>query len=230
MDAKVVRPLCEVLGEVADPRAAGGQRYPFGAILTLVCAAMLCGYDNPNQIAIWGQAQSQAFLRELGFPRGEAPKKSLLYDLLARIDVEELEAVLGQWAESVLKELAPATALRGVAIDGKALRGSKKQGASIPHLLSAVSHTTGLTLYQVGVADKTNEIPATQTLLRGLLIEGRVWTTDALLTQRKIAKAIVVGGGDYLMAVKENQERLYQDLALEFRDFSPSDPAPRQDP
>ena len=220
-----IKPLCEVLAEVPDPRQAGGKRYPLNAILMLVCAGMLCGYDNPNQIAIWAEAQHPEFLKDLGFRRGIAPKKSRLCDLLGQLDIERLETLLGQWAESVLDELGIETPLPGVAIDGKALRGSKKQGAETAHLLSAVCHGVGITLYQVGVEDKTNEIPAMEQLLKGLLIEGRVFTMDALLTQRKIAQCIVDGGGDYFMAVKGNQERLQRDLELEFRDFSPSDPA-----
>ena len=82
------------------------------------------------------------------------------------------------------------------------------------HLLSALSHRLGLTLAQVAVDDKTNEITAIHELLSGLIFEGRVITIDALLTQRRIAKAIMEGGGDYVMAVKENQPELYEDLSF----------------
>jgi hypothetical protein len=193
--------------------------------MNLVCAALLCGYDNPNQMAIWGQAQSPAFLKALGLPRGKAPGKSRLYSLLGQVDVEKLEQVLGQWAEEVLQASGRPEAIEGVALDGKTARGSKKQGATAAHLLSAVSHRLGLSLYQVAVDDKTNEIPLVEKLLQGLVVEGRVFTMDALLTQQTIAERIVAEGGDYLMAVKGNQERLYADIELEFRDISPSDAA-----
>lgn len=221
MNEKRVKPLRKVLKEVPDPRSCLGKRYPLDAILMLVCAAMLCGYDNPNRIAIWGQTQRAEFLKTLGFPRGEVPKKSALYEILGALDVKKLEQLLGEWAESVLRELESEDALQGVAIDGKVLRGSKKQGALIGHLLSAVGHGVGITLYQVGVDKKSNEIPATEDLLKGLLLEGRVFTMDALLTQRKLAQTITGGDGDYFMAVKNNQKTLAQDIALEFKDFSP---------
>lgn len=220
-----IQPLGDVLAKIVDPRQASGQRYPFPAILNLVCAAMLCGYDNPNQMALWGQAQSPSFLKDLGFPRGVAPGKSQLYALLGQLRVAPLEAAFGQWAESILQHVSGGAELEGVSIDGKTLRGSKKQGAPAAHLLSAVSHRLGLTLHQVAVDDKTNEIPLVEDLLKGLVLEGRVFTMDALLTQHSIAQQIVEAGGDYLMAVKGNQPGLYADIEMEFRDISPSDRA-----
>jgi predicted transposase YbfD/YdcC len=218
MNQGKVKALRRVLAEVADPRDTQGQRHEFVAILMLVCAAMLCGYDNPNQIATWGQSLEPAFLRDLGFKRGVAIAKSQLYAVLSHLNVVQLERLLGAWVESVLQELDPDNSLPAVAVDGKTLRGSKKLGAALAHLLSAVSHGLGLTLYQVGVDRKTNEIPLVQELLKGLLIEGRVFTMDALLTQRQIAQTIVDHKGDYFMIAKGNQAHLQQDIRLYFAD------------
>jgi predicted transposase YbfD/YdcC len=74
----------------------------------------------------------------------------------------------------------------------------------------------GLTLAQHAVDDKTNEITQVETLLRHLVLPGRVITMDALLTQRHVAQTIVEGGGDYVMIVKENQPQLHADIALVF--------------
>jgi len=90
--------------------------------------------------------------------------------------------------------------------------------APLTHLLSAVSHRLGLTLGQVAVDANTNEITAIHTLLAGLLLEGWVVTMDALLTQQKIAQAIVDAEGDSIMIVKENQPTLQADLATAFAD------------
>ena len=215
-----VKPLCKILAEVDDPRDAQGQRHEFTAILMLICAAMLCGYDNPNQITTWGKALDADFLRELGFKRSVAIAKSQLYEILSRIEVEQFERLLGTWVESVLQELGINTPLPAVALDGKTLCGSKKLGATMVHLLSAVSHGVGLTLYQLGVDSKTNEIPVAQELLKDLLIEGRVFTMDALLTQRQIAQTIVDNKGDYFMIAKGNQANLQQDIAFYFDDIS----------
>lgn len=228
---KQVKPLVEVFETIADPRAAGGRRYELSAILMLVSGAMLCGYDNLNQIAEWGRAQPAEFLRAMGFRRGQAPGKSQLYEVMSRIVPTSLEAALSEWGESVLSELQAADGLvtegrptlQGIALDGKTLRGSKQLGAGIAHLLSAVSHGVGITLAQVGVDAKTNEIPLAAELLQGLLLEGRVLTMDALLTQRALAQQITEGGGDYLMVVKDNQPTLAADIALALADFSPSE-------
>jgi predicted transposase YbfD/YdcC len=103
-----------------------------------------------------------------------------------------------------------------IAIDGKTLRGSQKQGAPGVHLLSAFAHRMGLTLAQESVDDKTNEPPVALELLRYLVLEGRIVTMDALLTQRQIAQQIVDAGGDYVMVVKENQPQLLEDIATMF--------------
>jgi predicted transposase YbfD/YdcC len=86
------------------------------------------------------------------------------------------------------------------------------------HLLSALSHRLGLTVWQQAVADKTNEIPVMEEVLHGLLLEGRVITVDALLTQRAIAQTLVEGGGDYVMIVKGNQPQLQHAIRLVFQE------------
>jgi len=130
--------------------------------------------------------------KQLGFPKGKTPTVGTLHAIFSRLDKQALESVLNQWTESVLAQLPQATAL---AIDGKTLRASHKQAANESHLLSAVSHGLGLTLFQQGVDSKTNEIGAAKSVLSALVLEGRVVTVDALLTQTKIAEQIVDKGG-----------------------------------
>src|SRR5262249_42361499 len=80
------------------------------------------------------------------------------------------------------------------------------------HLLSALAHHWGVVLGQCAVDGKTNEITVAPQLLAGLVLEGRLVTADALLTQRDLAAQIVTAGGDYLLAVKENQPTLARDI------------------
>lgn len=129
-----------------------------------------------------------------------------------------MEAKLGAWAEGIVVSTLPAQAVGDVAValDGKTLRGSRKQGAPGVHLLSALAHHMGLTLAQQAVDDKTNEITQVETVLSQLVLPGRVFTMDALLTQRQVAQTIVAGGGDYVMIVKENQRQLRSDIELVF--------------
>lgn len=145
--------------------------------------------------------------RALGFTHKKTPCAATLHTIFRNLDKHVFESELGRWAESVMKQ-SPAQDLECASIDGKRLRGSQKQGAAAAHLLSAVSHHLGLTLGQRAVPDETNEIPIVLELLQELILEGRVITMDALLTQRKLAQAILDARGDYLMVVKENQAEL----------------------
>lgn len=229
-----VRPLIEVLREVRDGRQAQGKRHPLHAVLALACAAMLSGYRTYSAMAEWGRNYDGELVRALGFTHAP-PCAATFFHVFRRLDRADLEARLGAWAEAVLQTTPAAAppALEAVAIDGKTLRGSRKQGAPGAHLLSAVSHRLGLTLGQRPVDDKRNEITAAPTILAGLVLEGRVVTMDALLTQRSLAQQIVAAGGDYVMLMKKNHPGVQADIALAFSSPPPAPthrgrrPAPR---
>lgn len=210
------RPLIEVLAEIPDFRSNRGKRHALAAILALACSAMLCGARSYTAIAEWGRNYGVRLMQALGFTR-QPPCAATLHTVLRRVDREAVEAKLGAWAEGLLSGTpAPQDIEEGIAVDGKTLRGSQKQGAPGAHLLSAVAHRLGVTLAQQAVVDTTNEIPATLDLLRQLVLTGRVVTMDALLTQRAIARQIVAAGGDYVMVVKANQPQLREDIAPVF--------------
>ena len=215
--SKPVRPLVDVVAEIVDVRQARGKRHPLSAVLLLSCAAMLCGYRSDGAIAEWGRNYGPEMLRALGVTRATAPCAATLYLIFKRLDVAALEAALGRWAEDVLAALPAEEGDREVvAIDGKTLRGSRKQGAPGAHLLSALSHRLGVTLGQQAIATKKGEQSALYTLLTDLLIEGRVLTMDALHTSRRAARTIHGRGGFYVMIVKANQPQLYDDIATVF--------------
>jgi predicted transposase YbfD/YdcC len=207
------RPLIAVLAEIPDFRKARGKRHPLTAVLALVCAALLCGVRSYSAVAQWARDYDRELVAALGFTHPHPPCAATLHTILAHLDRRVVEAKLTAWAESVLAS-RPTTGneWEAIALDGKALRGSQGQGAVEGHLLSALSQRLGVTLSQHAVADKTNEIPITPQVLGDLLLTGRIFTMDALLTQRAIAHAIVDGGGDYVMVVKENQPRLHADI------------------
>jgi predicted transposase YbfD/YdcC len=210
------RPLIEVLAEIPDFRSPHGKRHPLGAILALACSAMLCGYRSYTAIAEWGRHYGAHLVQALGFTH-RAPCAATLHTVLRRVDREALEAQLGAWAEALLGEAsAPGEGEDAIAIDGKTLRGSQKQGAPGAHLLSALAHRVGLTLAQQAVDDKTNEIPVALDLLQHIVLKGRIVTMDALLTQRHLAQHIVAARGDYVMVVKENQPQLLDDIQTVF--------------
>jgi predicted transposase YbfD/YdcC len=148
----------------------------------------------------------------------QTPCAATLHTVFRHVERNPLEAQLGAWAEGVVATTPPAPSAgeAAIALDGKTLRGSRKQGAPGVHLLSALSHHLGLTLAQQAVDDKTNEITQVETVLRQLVLQDRVVTMDALLTQRHVAQTIVDGGGDDVMIVKDNQPQLRADIELVF--------------
>ena len=211
------RPLIEVFAEIPDVRSRRGKRHPLSAILAMACCAMLCGYRSYSAIAEWGRNYGTSIAHALGFTHN-TPCAATLHTVFRHVDRDDLEERLGTWAESVVVS-TPAASSAGevaVALDGKTLRGSQKQGAPGVHLLSALSHHVGLTLTQQAVDAKTNEITQVETVLRQIVLKDRVVTMDALLTQRHVAQTIVDEGGDYVMIVKENQPQLRADIELVF--------------
>src|SRR2546425_288840 len=186
-------------------------------MLAWSCCAMLCGPRSYSAIAEWGRNDGREIAQALGFTH-TTPCASTLHTIFGRLDREVFEATLGVWADSVVTHTpaTPETPEAAMAVDGKTLRGSKKQGAPGTHLFSVLAHRLGLTLTQQAVAAKTNEIKEVETVLSQLVLKGRVVTMDALLTQRQVAQTIVDKGGDYVMIVKENQPQLKADIELVF--------------
>jgi predicted transposase YbfD/YdcC len=213
------RPLRAVLAEIPDVRKARGKRHPLPAILALVCVAVLCGYGSYSAVAQWARIYPTDLVRALGFTHPTPPCAATLCTVLRQLDRTEVETKFGAWAEEVLASLPPAVGeAEAVALDGKSLRGSQRQGALQGHLLSALSHRLGLTVGQQAVDDKTNELTVIVPLLQSLVLDGRIFTMDALLTQRAVAQTIIDGGGDYVLIVKDNQPQPRADIELVFTD------------
>ena len=216
---KQILPLTAILEEIPDNRKSKGKRHSLSAILALAISAVLCGARSYGAIADFGRNYNFRLIRTLGFTHDKTPCKATLSNVFRDLDWEFLEKRLSIWISDLVEflcQMKPTLTNKGIAIDGKTLRGSRKQGASKTHLLSAMLHNLGVTLFQIGVDDKTNEIGAIAELLAGVVLEGRIMTMDALLTQRKIAQKIVDGNGDYLMIVKENQPNLLNEIKTVF--------------
>lgn len=209
----------QVLCEITDNRQARGKRHSLSAILALSIAAMLCGYRSYSAIAEWGRNYGEEFLEALGFTNSKPPCAATFFNVYRKLDQVELESKLGSWAEALVQLTREETeAVEQVCIDGKTLRGSRKQGAPAAHVLSAFGSRLGMTLGQFAVDDKTNEIGVIVQLLKELTLADKVVTCDALLTQREVAQTITEQGGDYVMIVKGNQPTLHADISDLFED------------
>ena len=211
--------LIEVLRQIPDPRQRRGIRHASESVLALALCAKLCGARSLEAMAQWAEDLPAETLRRLGCRRGRAPSEPTFRRLLGRIDPAALDRRLGEWT-------AGRTALqgKGLAIDGKTVRGSKDGDRPAVHLVGAVVHGEGLVVAQTRVADKTNEITSVAPLLQGLDIEGVVVTGDAIFTQKAIASYLVEQKkAEYLFAVKDNQPTLKSDIeTLGLDAFPPS--------
>lgn len=221
-----VPPLQEILAEVPDHRHPQGKRYPLDAMLTVVGIGLLCGYRTIKAIAEWGPNYGEEYVERLGFdPDHGYPSESCWYRVLGGVKMEVVEQQVRAWGERVLAVLSEGQEndREGLSIDGKTLRGSAKQGAEDTHLLSAYAQQAGVMLAQQPVADKTNEQGIMEDFLLGLVLEGRVVSTDALLTHRSVVQTIIDGGGDYVMTLKKNESRTYEAIARWFAEPPPYD-------
>ena len=171
MAAEII-PLVELFGAIPDFRQASGKRYALSAILALACAAMLCGYRSYSAMAEWGRNYGQSLVAALGFANGKTPGASTLHWIFRHLDCSSSNASWGSGRSRCWRASQPRGQAEGIAIDGKTLRGSQKQGASGAHLLSALSHRLGVALAQQAVADKSNELFPHRGCAGGLGVDG----------------------------------------------------------
>ena len=208
--------LVEVLATIPDPRKPRGRIHPLAAVLSLAVVAMLAGMKSLEAIAQFGRDHGAGLAHALGFRRKKTPAKSTLSEIFRALDRDAFEAALRAWVQG-----RPAAG-GAIAIDGKALRGSRDGDIPGVHLLAAFAPGSAAVLGQLGVAAKTNEHKAALRLLGVLPCAGKVVTGDALFTHRDFAQEVRDRGGDYLLIVKDNQPELKAAIATGFgRAFSP---------
>jgi predicted transposase YbfD/YdcC len=205
--------LVEALQTIPDPRRQGENlKHPLVDLIILGFCGVLAGGEDFVEIAKWGRV-NEPFLRTfLELPHGIASHDTFTR-VFALLPPSTLQAVLLPW---LLER-------RGVAgewihLDGKTLRGTRCQRQKLKalHVVSAWAGLSGITLGQVAVAAKSNEITAMPELLKLLDLHEKIVTTDAMGCQKAIAETIVAGGGDYILAVKDNQPTLHAEIQAAF--------------
>ncbi len=207
--SRPVTSLPEHFGQIDDPRVERTKQHLLIDILVIAICAVICGADDWVAIAAFGRAKHRWFKTFLRLPNG-IPSHDTFGRVFARLDPQQFQQAFMAWIQA-LSDLTPGQI---IAVDGKKLRRSHDQrlGKQAIVMVSAWATANRLVLGQVKTDDKSNEITAIPEWLRVLALEGCLVTVDALGCQTDIATAIVAQGGDYLLAVKENQKLLYQDL------------------
>jgi predicted transposase YbfD/YdcC len=203
--------LASCFADLPDPRVERTQRHRLVDILVIALCATLCGADDFVAIEQWGRAHATWLDERLALPNG-IPAHDTFGRVFAALNPEAFSRCFLAWVGTLRKQLG----VEVVAIDGKTLRRSHDHagGRAAIHMVSAWATANRLVLGQVKVDDKSNEITAIPALLRLLDLNGSIVTLDAMGCQKAITRQIVAQGGDYLIAVKENQPTLYEDLRL----------------
>lgn len=203
-----------------DPRVERTKLHKLIDILVIAICAVICGADNWEEVELFGQAKEAWFKTFLELPNG-IPSHDTFWRVFAKLNPQQFQESFVSWICSVSK----VTKGQVVAIDGKTLRRShdKALGRGAIDMVSAWAAENRLVLGQVKVDEKSNEISAIPELLQVLEISGCIVTIDALGCQKEIAKAILTQEADYVLALKENHDRLYEDVVKLFDDLEASD-------
>lgn len=193
------------------------MRHRLIVVLALTACAVLAGATSLLAVGEWIADAPSHVLEALGLrpdpvmPQRDLPAESTVRRLLTRLDGDALDAALGRWLAD--RRTTISGELRGLAVDGKALRGAAKAGGRKIHLLAALEHTSRLVLVQTDVGEKTNEITCFQPLLETVAeLAGVVVTSDALHTQTEHAEYLLGCNAHYIVIAKGNRKRLRAQL------------------
>ena len=218
-----VKPSCGCLlrtfDRIPDPRAANVS-FSLTSLLSMTLLAVLCRCDDYDEIACWCEQRVEWLAEFLDLPTGERARRTPHADtferIFRRIDPKALQEAFIAFTAGV----AEASNGRLIALDGKTLRGSVDHGGrkAAIHMVHAWDQRNRLVLGQLAVDENSNEITAVPKLLELLDVNGAVLSLDAMHCQKETATAIRKSGADYLLAVKENQRTLHEDLKLFFDD------------
>ena len=197
-----------------DPRDIRGERYKLIDILVMTIYGLLCGLKDFTNIADFMKLKEEYFTQLLDLENG-TPSHDCLSDVFASIDSKKFMEIFIEWTKDILEKKTG----RKISIDGKAIKSAtdKINNGNIPYIVSAFSQELGLSIGQVKVDDKSNEITAIPELLDLINIEECVVTIDAIGTQKNIVEKIVNKKAHYCLSVKSNQKSLFTDIDEYFK-------------
>lgn len=215
-----------IFSDVDDPRAENAW-HDLSEVLFIALAAVLCGAESCSDMAEFGEAKERLLRRVLRLEHG-IPSHDTFSRVFRLLDPERFEAAFRRF----MVAFAKSSGLSGVvAIDGKAVRGAFERGARTTplHLVNVWAADQRLALAQ-RKAPSRNEVAGALEVLKLLSLEGCIVTADALHCHRSFAQAMLDSGGEYVLALKENQSALFAEAARTIetaakRDESAQEPA-----
>ncbi|MGL6269992.1 MAG: ISAs1 family transposase [Chitinophagaceae bacterium] len=201
--------IIDHFSSLRDPRTKEHKKeHKLIDILFITIAAVICGAEDWNDIEFYGHEKEEWLRTILALPSG-IPSHDTFNRVFSLIDPVELQNCFISWVQSI----AQISEGQIISIDGKRMRNSGEGGKkAVIHMVSAWSKENSMVLGQVKVNDKSNEITAIPALLDLLMVQGCWITIDAMGCQKDIAAKIKSKGAEYILAVKDNQEHLHDDL------------------
>jgi hypothetical protein len=216
--------LLDALARIDDPRKPRGVRHPFTSILALAFLGLLCRETDFACLRRWAADHWGTLRGPLGFTREGPPHATTISRALARFSLEQFRDAFARW----LVALPQAAAAVTVAVDGKTSKQGHDAGGEPVHMLNVFAHELDLCLAQFPVTGgKPTEPQALRHALEELLEHYpfiRLFTADALFTQRPLARAILEADRDFLLAVKDNQPALLEAILTSFGDAAGREP------
>lgn len=213
MNSSTLALLTDRFASLKDPRTGRAKRHNLMDVIVIAICAVICGADSWVDVEMFGKSKKDWLSRMLELPNG-IPSHDTFGRVFARIDPVQFEACFTEWVQAVNEVIEGQI----VAIDGKTLRRSydRRGDKTAIHMVSAWASANRLVLGQIRVDDHSNEITAIPELLSTLDVSGCTVTIDAMGCQKEIATTITDQGADYVLALKQNQPQLYDDVTEMF--------------
>jgi predicted transposase YbfD/YdcC len=211
MEASVMGELARRLGQLNDYRRHN-RRHPLISVLTIAVLAVLSNARGWASVARFAKQEQKWLELFLPLPSG-VPSRQTFERVLAMLKPDELEKALMAWFEAMNQYRQGM--LKHLALDGKALRHSYQHAwdsSTMAYLVSVFATENGLVLAQLEAQGRGGELAAIRKLLELVDIKDHIVTIDALGCQKDVAQSIVHNGGDYCLAVKDNQPATYQKI------------------
>lgn len=204
----------EIFSKLKDPRVERTKKHLFLDVIGLALFATLAGAQCFTEMEDFCKLHAQFLKNYFQLPCG-IPSHDTFCRVFSAIDPVAFQTCFAEWIKSVI-EIFPENV---IPIDGKSIRASRRDKANLKalHIVSAFSCANGISLGQMIVDKKTNEITVIPELLKKLCIEGAIITLDAMGCQRNIADQIIDQKGDYILRVKENQGGLLEEISDTFK-------------
>src|SRR3954469_12570454 len=201
---------------LSDPRHTRNRKHLLVDIAVIAVCAVICGCDGPTAIHRWAKQRESWLAQHLALPNG-IPSRDCIRRVLMALKPEAFQKCFQEWVADAIQpdESNPD---RLIAIDGKTNRGSHDASQDLRplHIVSAWASEEGIALGQVATEEKPNEITAIPLLLEQIDLTDALVTIDAMGCQKEIARDIVEGGGDFVIALKDNQPTLREAVEAYF--------------